>query len=306
MIEVSGLFKRYGDVQALADVTFTVPKGQIVGFLGANGAGKTTTMDILTGCMGADSGTASIGGVDVTVDPRGAKRQLGYLPDEPPLHNEMRVQEFISYSARLHEVPGSEVKRRSDETIDKLSLGEVRNRLVGNLSKGYRQRVGLAQAIVHNPHVLILDEPTEGLDPNQIVQIRDLIKSLAGAHTILLSSHILSEVQNTCDHIVIIHQGRIVQKGTYDEIVRSVDSSKQFVLRVAENSPALVDRLRSVSGISDVRLSAEGNARIEFGIDGNIEALDAVTRMIVEGGYGLRELSPARKSLEEVFLKITH
>lgn len=306
MIEVSGLSKHYGNIAALSNVTFTVPKGQIVGFLGANGAGKTTTMDILTGCIGADAGTASVAGIDVTINPKQARRHIGYLPDEPPLHNDMRVHEFVSYAARLHEVPRSEVKKKADDTIEKLSLGDVRNRLVGNLSKGFRQRVGLAQAIVHSPDILILDEPTEGLDPNQIVHIRDLIKSLAGEHTILLSSHILSEVQNTCDHIVIIHQGRIVQTGTYDEIVRSVDSAKSFVLRVANNAPGLSEKLKDVSGVRDVKLSAEGNARIEFSIDGAAEKLDDVTRLIVEGGFGLRELSPARKSLEEVFLKITH
>jgi ABC-2 type transport system ATP-binding protein len=192
MIEVIGLSKRYGAVQALNNVSFSVSKGQIVGFLGANGAGKTTTMDIMCGCIGADAGTATIAGYDVTEHPLEVKRRLGYLPDVAPLHPEMRVEEFVTYAGRLHQIPGTQLRQRVGETLEKLSLGAVRRRLIGNLSKGYRQRVALAQAIVHNPEVLVLDEPTEGLDPNQIVQIRELIRSLAGHHTIILSSHILS------------------------------------------------------------------------------------------------------------------
>jgi ABC-2 type transport system ATP-binding protein len=306
MIEVSGLSKRYGEITALADVTFSVPKGQIVGFLGANGAGKTTTMDILTGCIGADTGVAKIAGIDITENPEEAKKHLGYLPDEPPLYNDMRVGDYIEFAAKLRKVPRTELKSRVNDTIEKLSLGDVRHRLVGNLSKGYRQRVGLAQAIVHGPDVLVLDEPTEGLDPNQIVHIRDLIKSLAGQHTILLSSHILSEVQNTCDHIIIIHQGRIVQTGTYEEIVRGVDSSRQFNVQVAKDASGLAEKLVRLRGLSNVRLVSGTNDRVEFNVDPTIATLDDVARSVLEGGYGLRELAASKKSLEEVFLKITH
>jgi ABC-2 type transport system ATP-binding protein len=194
MIEVNGLSKNYGDLAALSNVSFTVEKGQIVGFLGANGAGKSTTMDILCGCIGADSGFAKVAGFDITERPLEAKRRLGYLPDVAPLHHDMLVSDYIAYAAELHKVERGQIAARVSATIEKLALGDVRNRVIGNLSKGYRQRVGLAQALVHDPEVLVLDEPTEGLDPTQIAEIRKLIKSLAGQHTILLSSHILSEV----------------------------------------------------------------------------------------------------------------
>jgi ABC-2 type transport system ATP-binding protein len=305
MIEVSGLTKRYGNVMALSNVSFTVPKGKIVGFLGANGAGKTTTMDIISGCSGADDGTTVIGGVDTMKEPERAKALLGYLPDEPPVYNDMRVVDFIEYAARLRKVPSNEIHRRVADTVDKLSLGEVQSRLVGNLSKGFRQRVGLAQAIVHSPPVLILDEPTEGLDPNQIVQIRDLIKSLAGEHTILLSSHILSEVQNTCEQIIIIHQGKIVQTGTYEEIVRRAEPKRLYYINVGRNIEQLVAKLSQVQGVSSAVVTDVEQQRAEFVVE-LPEQIDLVAKLAVEGGYGIRELAAARKSLEEIFIKLTH
>jgi len=305
MIEVRGLTKRYGDIHALSDVTFSVPKGQIVGFLGANGAGKTTTMDILCGCIGADQGEAKIAGFDVTLQPNEAKRRLGYLPDEPPLYNDMLVSEYIAYAARLHKVTGADVKKRVDETVDRLSLGEVRNRAVGNLSKGFRQRVGLAQAIVHDPEVLVLDEPTEGLDPNQIVQIRELIRSLAGKHTIILSSHILSEVQNTCDHIVIIHKGKVVQQGTYEELIAHMGSSRVYSLQTGKDPQSLIGKLSSITGIVSPKVLGSAEHRIEFGVNGGEEVIDQVARCVLDGGYGLRELATKSKTLEDVFFQVT-
>lgn len=305
MIEVSGLSKRYGNIQALSDVTFKVDKGQIVGFLGANGAGKTTTMDILCGCIGPDQGIAKIGGFDITTEPEEAKRRLGYLPDEPPLYNDMKVSEYIEYAARLHKIPGNEIKRRVDDTVDKLALGEVHHRLIGNLSKGFRQRVGLAQAIVHDPEVLVLDEPTEGLDPNQIVQIRDLIRSLAGQHTIILSSHILSEVQNTCDHIVIIHQGRVVQQGTYDDLVSHIGAQRPYFVSVRQNSGQLLQKLSTLSGLTQVKQSDLEDDRIDFTIDTNVTQIDHIARTVLDGGYGLREIAAKSKGLEEVFFQLT-
>ncbi len=305
MIEVTGLSKRYGDIQALSDVTFKVDKGQIVGFLGANGAGKTTTMDILCGCIGTDQGEAKIAGYDITAQPEEAKRRLGYLPDEPPLYNDMIVEEYIEYAARLHKIPGPDIARRVNDTVDKLSLGDVRRRIIGNLSKGFRQRVGLAQAIVHDPEVLVLDEPTEGLDPNQIVHIRDLIRSLAGQHTIILSSHILSEVQNTCDHIVIIHQGRIVQQGTYDELVSHLGSTRQYFLSVQKDGPKLRDVLSKIPGVSQVKASDNEDNRLDFTIDTVATPIDQVARTVLDGGYGLREIAAKTKSLEEVFFQLT-
>jgi ABC-2 type transport system ATP-binding protein len=217
----------------------------------------------------------------------------------------MRVVDFIEYAARLRKVPSNEIHRRVADTVDKLSLGEVQSRLVGNLSKGFRQRVGLAQAIVHSPPVLILDEPTEGLDPNQIVQIRDLIKSLAGEHTILLSSHILSEVQNTCEQIIIIHQGKIVQTGTYEEIVRRAEPKRLYYINVGRNIEQLVAKLSQVQGVSSAVVTDVEQQRAEFVVE-LPEQIDLVAKLAVEGGYGIRELAAARKSLEEIFIKLTH
>lgn len=308
MIEVKGLSKRYGQLQALNDVSFTVEKGQIVGFLGANGAGKTTTMDILCGCSGADSGTAVIAGYDITEQPIEAKKRLGYLPDVPPLHGEMSVEDFVTYAAKLHKVPTNALNTRVNDTLQRLSLFEVRHRLVGNLSKGFRQRVAMAQAIVHDPEVLVLDEPTEGLDPGQIVQIRELIRSLGGKHTILLSSHILSEVQNTCDRIVIINKGRIVTQGTYEELTRDLSQGKVFRLRVARSAKDALSRLKGLPGIVHAKIEDDhGEDTIEFGVEKSASenAPEDVARAVMDGGFGFRELRQKTKSLEEVFFQVT-
>lgn len=308
MIEVRGLSKTYGQLQALNNVSFTVERGQIVGFLGANGAGKTTTMDILCGCSGADSGTAVIAGFDITEQPVEAKKRLGYLPDLPPLHLEMTVEDYVTYAAKLHKVPTNALNTRVSDTLQRLSLNDVRHRLVGNLSKGFRQRVALAQAIVHDPEVLVLDEPTEGLDPGQIVQIRELIRSLAGKHTILLSSHILSEVQNTCDRIVIINKGRIVTQGTYEELTRDLSEGKVFRLRVAKSANEALTRLKGLPGIVHAHLEEDhGHEAIEFGLDKSAgeNAPEDVAKAMIDGGFGLRELHQKTKSLEEVFFQVT-
>ncbi len=305
MIEVSGLCKRFGTVQALNDVSFTVGKGQIVGFLGANGAGKTTTMDILCGCIGPDQGSAKISGFDVLEEPLEAKKRLGYLPDEPPVYNDMRVGDFIDYCAVLNKVSTADRARRVSETIEKLSLGDVRHRIVGNLSKGYRQRVALAQALVHDPDVLVLDEPTEGLDPTQIVQIRELIRSLGGQHTIILSSHILSEVQNTCDHIVIIHKGHIVQQGTYDELVNSFSGGGGYTVRVRQDASRLAEELRKLGSVSATRLVAERDGAVDVTLRGASVAIDDVARHVLDGGYGLVEIAAHTKSLEDIYFQLT-
>lgn len=304
MIEVSGISKRYGDIDALRNVSFTVQRGQIVGFLGANGAGKTTTMDILCGCIGADQGNALVCGNEITAQPKEAKRKLGYLPDEPPLHNDMKVEDFIAYSARLRGLSADEVKTRVPQVIDRLSLQEVKGRLVGNLSKGFRQRVGLAQALVHNPEVLILDEPTEGLDPNQIVQIRDLIRSLKGEHTILFSSHILSEVQSICDEIIIIDKGQVVAQGPYETLVKSLQSGHLYCLRVHNDTEKAMQVVRGIDGVSDVRPSSSGRNTIEFRCTQE-DVVERVARAILDASLGLRELSLRSKSLEDVFFQLT-
>ena len=305
MIEVNGLSKNYGDLAALSNVSFTVEKGQIVGFLGANGAGKSTTMDILCGCIGADSGFAKVAGFDITEQPLEAKKRLGYLPDVAPLHYDMLVSDYIAYAAELHKVERAQIAARVSATIEKLALGDVRNRVIGNLSKGYRQRVGLAQALVHDPEVLVLDEPTEGLDPTQIAEIRKLIKSLAGQHTILLSSHILSEVQNTCDKIVIINKGKIVTQGTYEELSASMEAGHVYKLRVARDGTGAISALGRL-GLQNLR-AGQGSEDIEFGVaaTGGDQILDQVGKTVIDGGFGLRGLSLKTRSLEDVFLQLT-
>jgi ABC-2 type transport system ATP-binding protein len=219
----------------------------------------------------------------------------------------MRVRDFISYAAKLHQVPRKQIKQKVDYALEKLSLTDVRERLVGNLSKGYRQRVALAQAIVHDPKVLILDEPTEGLDPNQIAQIRELIRSLAGQHTIILSSHILSEVQNTCDRIIIIHNGSVVRQGTYQELVQAMEAGSVYRMRVAREGAKLLPALKELHGVIQPTLGADALS-IEFGVlaDARPDLVEDIVKMALEKGCGLRELAEKTKSLEEVFFKLTH
>jgi ABC-2 type transport system ATP-binding protein len=306
MIEVSGLTKRYGDINALTNVSFTVDKGKIVGFLGANGAGKSTTMDILCGYIGADQGSAKVAGYDITEQPIDAKRRLGYLPDVPPLHTDMIVEDYVTYAAKLHKVAKDQMKIRVDSTLEKLALGDVRHRVIGNLSKGYRQRVGLAQALVHDPEVLVLDEPTEGLDPTQISEMRKLIRSLAGQHTILLSSHILSEVQSTVDKIVVINRGKVVAQGSYEELSASLEGGSVYRLRVARDSVRALATINTMQGLHTARATGNGE-EIEFAIarTSNDQILDDVARSVIDGGFGLRELALKTRSLEEVFLQLT-
>lgn len=305
MIELRGITKTFGNITALNNINISIEKGQILGFLGANGAGKTTAMDILCGCMGADSGSASIAGFDITDKPIDAKRRLGYLPDEPPLHNDMRVRDFIAYAGALRGVPAQSLGERVAATMHRLDLNEVGHRLIANLSKGFRQRVGLAQALVHNPDVLVLDEPTEGLDPNQIVQIRALIRSLRGEHTIILSSHILSEVQNICDEIVILDKGNIVARGTYNSLAAIMTGPKSYVLRVAERPDQLIAELNSLKSIQNVSLSSTSEGLIEFALLESDSSLDQIAQIVLAGGFGLRELNCQRNSLEDVFFQFT-
>ena len=296
------LTKRSGKIVALDDVYFEVKEGNIVGFLGSNGAGKTTTMDIICGCAGCDKGSVTVDGFDVTQNPTEAKRNIGYLPDEPPIYSDMTVEDYLTYAAHLRKVPGSKVKARVNEVIERLSIGNVRHRIVGNLSKGYRQRVGLAQALVHDPKILILDEPTEGLDPSQIVQIRELIKSLGKTHTILISSHILSEVQNTCDHMIIINDGKIIEQGSFEEIANKVSSGGRHILKVVSGFEECVTELQGLGCLSSVKLGGSSGQDIEFSCDGDRIPEDLIK---VALKYGIKQIRSDGGNLEEVFLKLT-
>ncbi len=304
MIEVVGLKKSFGNTVALSDITFRVAKGQIVGFLGANGAGKTTTMDILCGCIGADAGTAKIAGFEIAENPLEVKRKLGYLPDEPPLHKEMQVGEFLNYAGRLHGLRGDKLSVRVADLMERLELGSNKKRLIGQLSKGYRQRVGLAQALIHDPEVLILDEPTEGLDPHQIQQIREMIRGLKGHHTILFSSHILSEVESVCDQLIIVDKGRVVEQGTHQELALRLDGARRYQVRVRQGAIALAQDLADFPEISNIAVES-GDEAVSFFTRNEGEILDQVARKVLDKGYGLKELASKSKKLEDVFFQIT-
>jgi ABC-2 type transport system ATP-binding protein len=312
MIKVEGLTKRYARTVAVDGISFEVDKGTIVGFLGPNGAGKTTTMRVLTCFLPPTQGEASVAGFDVLKQPLEVKRRIGYLPETPPLYPEMEVIEYLQFVACLKGVPKREVAQRVASAIERCSLGDVRFTLQGKLSKGYRQRVGLAQAILHNPDVLILDEPTAGLDPKQIIDTRQLIKELAGDHTIILSTHILPEVEQTCEKVLIINKGKLVATDSVDNLTRRLRGSESVAVQVESRDGAMdaglvKQRLEQVPGVSRV-IARESQAK-QCGFE--VESLQgrsiraALARAVIEGGWDLVELRPVAFSLEEVFLQLT-
>lgn len=303
MIEVSDLTKRYGPRTAIKGLSFEVKAGEIVGFLGPNGAGKSTTMRILTCSMPASEGTARVAGHDVFEQPLEVKRNVGYLPETPPVYLEMRVGEYVQFAARLHGVTKGSLKSAVDTAIGKTGLGDVRNRVIGNLSKGFRQRVGLAQALVHNPKVLILDEPTVGLDPKQIIEIRELIKSLAGDHTVILSSHILPEVTATCQRIIVINKGQIVAQDTMESLNARVRKGNLFSLMVKHANPEGVSAIRALNGVANI--SVAGNKLVIEGKTGSGEIRDSIVECAVRNQMGVLEFTAEKLSLEEIFLQLT-
>jgi ABC-2 type transport system ATP-binding protein len=303
MIEVSGLTKLYGPRTAISDLTFNINKGEIVGFLGPNGAGKSTTMKILTGFMPASFGTAKIDGFDVFDQAIDVKRNVGYLPENPPVYLEMVVEEYLNYAARLHDVPKAKLKSAVDSALSRTGLTHVGKRIIGNLSKGYRQRVGLAQALVHDPKVLILDEPTVGLDPVQIIEIRELIKGLAGQHTVILSSHILPEVTATCQRIIVINKGVIVAQDNIERLTTRMRQGLLFNLQVKNLSDNGLAAIRKVSGVKSVHVE-HGKILVELN-DGQAEMRDRIVETAVTEKMGVLEFSAERLSLEEVFLQLT-
>jgi ABC-2 type transport system ATP-binding protein len=308
MIEVQHLTKRYGPFTAVDDVSFRVEKGEILGFLGPNGAGKTTTMRVLTGYMPATDGRAIVAGYDVFADPIEAKQRTGYLPETPPLYPEMTVREYLQFVARLKLGKASRAERaeRVDAVMRRTHVDDMANRHCAKLSKGYRQRVGLAQALIHDPEVLILDEPTAGLDPKQIIETRDLIRSLAGDHTIVLSTHILPEVAQTCQRVVIINKGRVVAVDTPDNLTEQLKGAATLYVQVAGDS-ATADTLRGVSGVRAVATVDGTPALTGFEIEAEpgADIRREIARTIVNRGWGLLELRPMRMSLEEIFLQLT-
>ncbi len=303
MIHVEHLSKRYGASEAVRDVSFHVAPGEILGFLGPNGAGKTTTLRMITGFLPATSGTVRVGGADIFEAPAAVKRQIGYLPESPPLYPELTVREQLAFAARLKGVARRQRRAALDEAIQRAGLTEVRGRLIANLSKGYRQRVGLGQALVGSPPVLILDEPTVGLDPKQIIEIRDLIRALAGDHTVILSSHILPEVRATCERVVIIHQGRVVATDTFDTLAARLRDTQKVRVVVARPSEAVAQRLAELPDVVAVSPDGDGAWLVETPVEA--DRREAIAAAVVEGGFGLLALEPQLLSLEEVFLQLT-
>jgi ABC-2 type transport system ATP-binding protein len=305
VIEVQNLSKHYGPFKAVDDVSFRAEAGEILGFLGPNGAGKTTTMRIITGYMPATEGKASVAGFDVFDQPIEAKKRTGYLPETPPLYPDMTVREYLNFVAKIKGVR-KDVKARVDEVMKKTWVSDMANRHCGKLSKGYKQRVGLAQALIHNPDVLVLDEPTAGLDPKQIIETRQLIRALAGTHTIVLSTHILPEVAQTCQKVVIINKGRVVAIDTPDALTERLRGG-QALFVIAQGPAADIQRsLQNIAGVTRVVVNdtRDTTATLEVDSDKGADIRAEVAAAIVRSGWSLLELRPSRASLEDVFLKL--
>jgi len=308
MIEVQHLTKRYGPITAVDDISFRVEKGEILGFLGPNGAGKTTTMRVLTGYMPPTEGRAVVAGLDVFAQPIAAKRRIGYLPETPPLYPEMTVREYLTFVANIKIGKQSKSDRamRVDHVMKRVHVDDMATRHCAKLSKGYRQRVGLAQALIHDPEVLILDEPTAGLDPKQIIETRELIRTLAGDHTIILSTHILPEVAQTCQRVVIINKGRVVAEDTPENLTHQLAGAASLYVQVDADGDA-GDVLSAIPGVQQVTVADRQGPRVGYEIESepNRDVRREVARVIVDRGWGLLELRPMRMSLEEIFLQLT-
>jgi ABC-2 type transport system ATP-binding protein len=308
LIEVQDLTKAYGPVTAVDHVSFTVNKGEILGFLGPNGAGKTTTMRILTGFMPASSGTARVAGFDVSTDSLEVRRHIGYLPEAPPLYPDMAVETYLDFVLRIKNVPAEQRRARVADALEKTTLGDKRKQLIKRLSRGYKQRVGLAQALVHDPDVIVLDEPTVGLDPKQIIEVRHLIKGLAGTHTIILSTHILPEVSMTCDRVVIINKGKIAAVDTPQNLTTQLKSGQRIQIEVRAPEKPLQDLLGQIPGASRVNVDAsraDGHmlATVEAAPGNDIRSL--IAARVIEKNWELFELRGVSMSLEDIFLELT-
>ncbi|MBI1760046.1 MAG: ATP-binding cassette domain-containing protein [Acidobacteria bacterium] len=308
MIEVEHLTKSYGAARAVNDISFKVEKGEILGFLGPNGAGKTTTMRILTGYLPATGGTARIAGFDVFDQSMDVRKRIGYLPETPPLYPEMMISDYLTFVARIKGVEAADIPNRVEESMRLTGLTERKDELIKRLSRGYKQRVGIAQAIVHNPDVVILDEPTVGLDPNQIIEVRKLIKGLAGDHTIILSTHILPEVEMTCDRVVIINKGKIAAIDTPNNLTTQMKGSERVQVQARGNAEELQTKLETVEGVNRVTTEThEGTDLVAANIESEpgIDVRSKVAATIVGGGFELLELRAVNLSLEDIFRQLT-
>lgn len=309
MIEINNLVKKYGDKRAVSGISFTVNDDEVLGFLGPNGAGKTTTMNIISGYLSSTSGTVKVNGHDILEEPELAKKQIGYLPENPPLYNDMTVREYLNYICDLKGVAKDQRKNQLDSILSLVKIDDVYNRLIGNLSKGYKQRVGIAQAMVGDPPILILDEPTVGLDPNQIIEIRKLIKSLSKTHSIIISSHILSEIQEIADRVVIINNGKIAAVDSISDLSKRLSGQTKLLMTFKGPSKDCVNKLRSIHGIVSAIPRSSGNnlSQIEISIssDNSTEVRSSVFFMMANAGWPILELCSLDPTLEEIFISIT-
>lgn len=300
LIEAEHLFRYYGKYCAVNNVGFSLAKGQVLGFLGPNGAGKTTTMQMLTGNLAPSSGQIKINGFDLQHQAKAAKRHLGYLPEVPPLYKDLTVQEFLNYCARLHGMNKNQIPSALTTTLDRCGLSTVSERLINNLSKGYQQRIGIAQAILHNPELIILDEPTVGLDPLQIREIRSLIRELGQDHGVILSTHILSEVQESCTHVLIINQGNKLLNESIADLEQQMNTD---TIQVITRLKVDINLLSSIPGVSAIDVISEGQIQIHH--NSNSNPLQQITETIIAAGWELQEISPIKKSLEDIFISLT-
>ena len=301
MIQVNGLTKDYGARRAIDNLSFDAEQGEIVGFLGPNGAGKTTTMRILTGYMPPTEGTATVAGYDILEESLEVRKRVGYLPETVPLYNDMTALEYLKFMANLRRIPNPE--ERAYETLEGVNLKERANSYIGTFSKGMRQRIGLAQALIHRPEVLILDEPTIGLDPAQVVEMRNVIREIGKDRTVLLSTHILSEAQQICDRVLIINKGKIVTEDTPENLQSRLVGAQRVILRVRGDSDGLTDKVGKVKGVRAVEPKPDGSVEFEFGA--GEDSRPQVAKAIIQAGYELLEMRPVGLSLEEIFLELT-
>jgi len=305
MIQAEQLVKWFGPTRAVGGLSFSIAKGQVVGFLGPNGAGKSTTLRMLTGFLPPTSGSASIAGHDVLDDSEAARAEIGYLPESTPLYPEMRVEEYLDYRGRLLNMPRTDRVRRTAEVCDRCGLSHIRRRLIGQLSKGNRQRVGLAQALIHEPAVLFLDEPTAGLDPNQIKHFRELLGELREKHTILLSSHILPEIEKTADRVLILKEGELVADGTTDELCAKVHGGSRVLLDIDADATKVQATLASVQGVHDVQVTPhDGWCHAEVAPSGDTDLQDKLVQALAGKSLSVREASKRKPNLEDYYLQL--
>ncbi len=308
MIEVSNLVKKYGDHTAVDHLSFQIEKGKIYGFLGPNGAGKSTTMNMITGYIASTEGKVMIDGHDILEEPEAAKKCIGYLPEMPPLYFDMTVLEYMKFAADLKKIPRNQKDKQIKEVMDMVKITDMKDRLIKNLSKGYRQRVGLAQAILGYPEVIILDEPTVGLDPKQIIEIRDLIKGLKKKHTVILSSHILSEVRAVCDYVLIISHGKLVASDTPDNLERLAAGSNSLLVKVKGEKDTIHNNLETIEGVTGVEMSYDSDEKLwktKISIEENVDIREKVFYAMAKADCPIYEMQVKRVSLEDVFLELT-